>query len=260
MHRLERKQAVASEAWRTLRILSELVDGIDALSRIGPGASVFGSARTKPDDPYYARAERCGRLLVERGFSVITGGGPGIMEAANKGAFEAKGVSVGLNISLPMEQRPNPWQNVELDFRYFFVRKVMFVKYARGFIIFPGGFGTMDEFFEALTLIQTLKIEPFPVVLVGTDFWKGLIDWMRDTLATRYATISASDFDLFHLVDDEEEAVNIVHDVYTGKRSIGEQLPRFRQDAETRETGEGTRGGVTPRRTGLAGDDAPARP
>jgi len=261
MQRFERKQAVAAEAWRTLRILSELVDGIDALSRIGPGVSVFGSARTKPDDPIYAQSMRCGRLLVEQGFAVITGGGPGVMEAANKGAFEASGISVGLNISLPMEQRPNPYQNVELDFRYFFVRKVMFVKYARGFIIFPGGFGTMDEFFEALTLIQTLKIEPFPVVLVGRDFWSGLLDWMRTTLAGKYATISESDFDLFHLTDDVEEAVAIVHDVFTGKRAIGEGLPRFRQDDENRGIGEGTRGGVTPRRSGLADEEnAPAKP
>jgi uncharacterized protein (TIGR00730 family) len=247
MTRNERKQAVANEAWRALRIMSEFVDAVDTMSRVPAGISVFGSARTQPTDPYYQKAIACGRRLVDRGFAVITGGGPGIMEAANKGAMEAGGVSVGLNIALPMEQKPNPYQNIELDFRYFFIRKVMFVKYARGFIIFPGGFGTMDEFFEALTLMQTLKIVPFPVVLIGTEFWSGLLDWFRNTLDKQYHTISPGDFSLFHLTDDVDEAVRIVHDAYHGKLEVAGDLPRFPTDVEAKETGEGTRRGIFPR-------------
>jgi len=246
----EHKRVLAHESWRVFRVMSELVEGIDTLARIGPAVSVFGSARTPPDEPHYAQAVDCGRRLVESGFAVITGGGPGIMEAANKGAIEAGGTSVGLNIALPMEQRPNPFQNVEIDFRYFFVRKVMFVKYARGFIIFPGGFGTMDEFFESLTLMQTLKIVPFPVVLVGKDFWSGLLDWMRSTLDTKYRTIGPDDMQLFSVTDDVEEAVQIVYDTYHGKREVGSWLPRFSGDASTRQ-GEGTRSGVPPRKAGL---------
>lgn len=251
MTRNERKQAVANEAWRALRIMSEFVDAVDTLSRIPPAISVFGSARTKPDDPIYKSATLCGQRLVERGFAVITGGGPGVMEAANKGALEAGGVSVGLNIALPMEQKPNAFQNVELDFRYFFIRKVMFVKYARGFIIFPGGFGTMDEFFEALTLMQTLKIAPFPVVLVGRAFWSGLLDWLKSTLDERYGTISTGDFELFRLTDDVDEAVRIVHESYTGELEVGGDLPRFPTDLEARESGEGTRRGVIPRQSAV---------
>jgi uncharacterized protein (TIGR00730 family) len=187
-------------------------------------------------------------LLVGRGFPVITGGGPGIMEAGNKGALEAGGVSVGLNITLPREQEPNPYQSIELSFRYFFIRKVMFVKYARGFIIFPGGFGTMDEFFEALTLMQTLKIVPFPVVLVGKEFWSGLLDWFRKTLDEKYHTISPGDFKLFHLTDDVDEAVRIVHESFVGTMEVAEGLPRFATDIEARESGEGTRRGIFARR------------
>jgi len=171
---------------------------------------VFGSARTEESDQIYQLAVECGRKLVENDFTVITGGGPGIMEAANRGAYSAAGKSIGLNIDLPMEQDPNPYQTHELNFRYFFVRKVMFVKYACGFINFPGGFGTMDEFFEAVTLIQTLKIEPFPVVCVGTDFWSGLIDWMKSTMLGRYRNISPGDLDLFHVTDSVDEAVEII--------------------------------------------------
>ncbi|MDZ4831959.1 MAG: TIGR00730 family Rossman fold protein [Phycisphaerae bacterium] len=251
MTRNERKQQVANEAWRALRIMSEFVDAVDTMSRIPAGISVFGSARTQPDDPYYLKATDCGRKLVEHGFAVITGGGPGIMEAANKGAIEAGGVSVGLNISLPMEQKPNPFQNIEVDFRYFFIRKVMFVKYARGFIIFPGGFGTMDEFFEALTLMQTMKIAPFPVVLVGRDFWSGLVDWFHKTLNERFHTISTADFALFHLVDDVDDAVKIMHDAYHGRLKVGGDLPRFESDVEARESGEGTRRGVKPRQSAV---------
>src|SRR5690606_36265454 len=160
---------------------------------IEKAVSVFGSARTKPDDPDYKAAEECGRLLAKADFAVITGGGPGIMEAANKGAYEAGGKSIGLNITLPMEQKANPYQNIEIDFRYFFVRKVMFVKYATGFIIFPGGYGTLDEFLESMTLIQTMKVHPFPVVLIGHSFWDGLVDWMRSVLQEKYRTIGPRD-------------------------------------------------------------------
>jgi uncharacterized protein (TIGR00730 family) len=216
----------------------------------GPAISIFGSARLPAGDPYYEKAVRCGAGLVKRDFAVITGGGPGIMEAANKGALEAGGTSIGLNISLPMEQAPNPYQNVELDFRYFFIRKVMFVKYAQGFINFPGGFGTMDEFFESLTLIQTLKVVPFPVVLIGSDFWSGLLDWMRDVMEQKFHNISPEDLDLFHLTDDVEEAIDIVHETHIGKRKAASWLPRFKTDEVEVEMGEGTRLGVEPRRGG----------
>ena len=229
--------------------MAEFVEGFETMTRVGPAVSVFGSARTPETDPYYQRAVECGAKLVEKDFAVITGGGPGIMEAANRGAAQAGGVSVGLNIALPHEQEPNPYQNVELDFRYFFVRKVMFVKYARGFIIFPGGFGTMDEFFESLTLIQTLKVVPFPVVLVGTDFWSGLLDWIRQVMLEKFATISPGDFDLFSVTDSVDEAVRIVHETHVGRRKAGPGLPRFRAD-ETASIGEGTRGGIKPRQRG----------
>ncbi|MEZ6191881.1 MAG: TIGR00730 family Rossman fold protein [Phycisphaerales bacterium] len=204
---LGREAALSRETWRLFRILSEFVDGFEVMSEVGPAVTVFGSARTKPDNPVYQQAVECGKLIVQNDLAVITGGGPGIMEAANKGAFEGGGKSVGLNINLPMEQDPNRFQTHQLDFRYFFIRKVMFVKYACGFICFPGGFGTMDEFFEAITLIQTNKIEPFPVVLIGHDFWDGMIDWMRNTLLEKYRTISPDDLDLFYVTDDVGEAV-----------------------------------------------------
>jgi len=241
------KAALQHEAWRTLRIMSEFVDATDTMVQVGPAVAVFGSARTRPERPEYLQAIECGKHLVQRGFAVITGGGPGIMEAANKGALDGGGVSVGLNISLPFEQKPNPFQSVELTFRYFFVRKVMFVKHARGFIIFPGGFGTMDELFESLTLIQTLKIVPFPVVLVGTAFWKPLLDWMRTTLAEEFGTISQDDFELFHVTDNVEEAVNIVHEVHAGRRLWAPKLPRFASDPAPTEE-EGIRPGIHPRR------------
>ncbi|MBI1304843.1 MAG: TIGR00730 family Rossman fold protein [Phycisphaera sp.] len=250
MERTLRKQSLALESWRALRILSEFVDGVETMSRYPSGVAVFGSARLKPDHPSYAQAELCGKLLAEKGFSVITGGGPGIMEAANKGAKAAGGTSIGLNIVLPMEQQPNPHQSVELEFRYFFVRKVMFVKYARGFIIFPGGFGTMDELFEALTLIQTLKIVPFPVVLVGRAFWGGLLDWMRGTLLEQYGAISAGDFDIFTVTDSVEEAVQVVWEAHIGQRVVAPTLPRFEADEEERISGDGTRGGPRHRRRG----------
>ena len=247
----QHKDALQFESWRVFRIMSEFVEAFDTLSRLGPSVTVFGSARTLPGEPYYQMAIECGSKLAQRGFAVITGGGPGIMEAANRGAHEAGGTSVGLNISLPTEQIPNPYQNVELDFRYFFVRKVMFVKYARGFIIFPGGFGTMDELFEALTLIQTLKVVPFPVILIGSEFWRGLIEWMGNTLERQCHVISPEDMNLFHITDNVDEAVQIVHETSTGQRQIAQQLPRFTTD-EAVPTGEGTRIGVRPRKAGLS--------
>ncbi len=248
----DRKQTLALESWRALRILSEFVDGVETMSKYPMGIALFGSARLASDHPSCLQAEKCARLLVEKGFSVITGGGPGVMEAANKGALEAGGVSIGLNIVLPMEQRPNPYQSVDIEFRYFFVRKVMFVKYARGFIIFPGGFGTMDELFEALTLIQTLKIVPFPVVLIGKDFWSGLLTWMKTVLRDEYATVSPTDFDMFTVTDSVEEAVSIVWEAHIGQRVVAPNLPRFETDAEERQSGDGTRGG--PRHRPRGGD------
>jgi len=194
------------ESWRIFRIMAEFVDAIETLSRVKHAVSIFGSARTKPDDPYYQKAELLARRLVEKGFGVITGGGPGVMAAANKGAAEAGGQSVGMNIRLPFEQKPNPYANVSIDYKYFFIRKVMFVKYAVAYVILPGGFGTMDELFEALTLIQTKRIKGFPVILMGSEYWKGLFDWLRKTML-RDNKISPDDLDLFQMIDDPDEAV-----------------------------------------------------
>ncbi|MFA9477404.1 TIGR00730 family Rossman fold protein [Phycisphaerales bacterium AB-hyl4] len=237
---LEKDTQLGRETWRLFRIVSEFVDGFELMSDIGPAVSVFGSARTPREDPFYRQATACGRKLVEQDFSVITGGGPGIMEAANRGAFEASGTSIGLNIALPMEQKPNDFQTHELSFRYFFVRKVMFVKYASGFICFPGGFGTMDEFFESLTLIQTLKIQPFPVVCVGHAFWDGLIDWMRATLLEKYETISPPDMNLFRVTDDVDEAIQIMVDHRARMTQVGES------SLDETTTAEGTRQGIDP--------------
>jgi len=200
--------ALSRESWRLFRILAEFVDGFETMAAVGPAISVFGSARTKPGDPGYEQARHVAKRICQRGFATITGGGPGIMEAANQGAYECGGTSVGLNIALPQEQSANRYQTHELNFRYFFVRKVMFVKYACGFVIFPGGYGTMDEFFEAITLMQTLKIEPFPVVCIGHDYWDGLIDWLHKTMHQQYQAINAEDLDLFHVTDDIDEAVD----------------------------------------------------
>jgi uncharacterized protein (TIGR00730 family) len=205
-----------SDSWATFKIMAEFVEGFEKMSRIGPCVSIFGSARTKPDNPYYKLAEEVGKKLVEAGFGVITGGGPGIMEAGNKGAKEAGGKSVGLGIELPFEQFFNQYidRDKSINFDYFFVRKVMFVKYAQGFIAMPGGFGTLDELFESLTLIQTHKVAPFPVVLVGTDFWKGLVDWMRDTMCAKEGNISKDDLLMFKIVDTADDAVNYILDFY----------------------------------------------
>ena len=195
-----------NESWRIFRIMAEFVEAIETLSNVERAVSIFGSARLKPDDPYYQKAELLARRLAEKGFNVITGGGPGIMEAANKGAAEAGGKSVGMNIRLPYEQKPNPFANIHLDYKYFFIRKVMFVKYAVAYVIMPGGFGTMDELFEALTLIQTHRIKPFPVILMGSDYWKGLMDWLRKTML-REEKIESDDYSFIQIMDDPEEVV-----------------------------------------------------
>lgn len=204
-----------SDSWQIFKIMAEFVEGFESLSKIGPCVSIFGSARTKPDAVYYQLAEEIARQLTVEGYGVITGGGPGIMEAANKGAKKGGGVSVGLNIELPLEQEANPYIDRDkiIDFDYFFVRKLMFIKYAQGFIVLPGGFGTLDEFFEALTLIQTHKIGRFPVILVGTKFWGGLMDWIKATLLSE-GNIKEEDLDLFKLVDTAEEAVQEIGKFY----------------------------------------------
>jgi len=197
------------DSWRLFHIIAEFVEGFEALAELPPAVTIFGSARAKPEDEVYQKAELIATRLAENGFAVITGGGPGVMEAANKGAALAGGQSVGLNIQLPFEQYPNPYSNLNLSFRYFFVRKVLFVKYAVAYVILPGGFGTMDEFFEAVTLIQTKKIKPFPVILVGTDYWKGLLDWVRETVL-KQGIISPDDLDILHLTDDPDDIVKTI--------------------------------------------------
>lgn len=206
-----------NDSWGIFKIMSEFVEGYERLSQIGPCVSIFGSARTKPDDKNYILAEEIAFELTQNGFGVITGGGPGIMEAGNKGAQRGGGISVGLNIELPFEQSDNPYINkgMSLDFDYFFVRKVMFVKYAQGFIVMPGGFGTLDELFESITLIQTKKIGRFPIILVGCDFWCGLIDWMKKVLLEENATISEEDLNLFRIVDTAEEAIDHLNKFYS---------------------------------------------
>jgi len=202
----------AGESWRVFKIIGEFVEAVEALHRIGPAVSIFGSARTEPKDPTYKKAEELAALFAKEKFAVITGGGGGIMEAANKGAVEAGGTSVGLNINLPFEQHPNPYANVRLDFNYFFIRKVMFVKYAHAYIIMPGGFGTLDEFFEAMTLIQTHRIKPLPVIMVGSDYWSGLFEWMKSRLLVDNR-ISQDDLDIFQIMDDPHEIVKTVKKV-----------------------------------------------
>jgi uncharacterized protein (TIGR00730 family) len=200
---------VHTDPWRVLRIQSEFIDGFGTLAELGPAVSVFGSARTPRDHPLYATAERLGAQLVRAGLAVITGGGPGIMEATNKGAAEAGGVSVGLGIELPFESGLNPYVNLGINFRYFFARKTMFVKYAQGFVVLPGGFGTLDELFEALTLVQTQKVTQFPVVLLDSAYWSGLLDWLRSVAVDR-GTISATDLDTFTIANDADEAVKLM--------------------------------------------------
>ncbi|MEC4117664.1 LOG family protein [Myroides phaeus] len=205
-----------NDSWGIFKIMSEFVNGYEKMGRIGPSVSIFGSARTKKEDPYYKLAEEIAFKISQAGYGVITGGGPGIMEAGNKGAHLGKGVSVGLNIELPFEQHFNPYidQDKNLQFDYFFVRKVMFVKYSQGFVVMPGGFGTLDELFEAITLIQTKKIAKFPIVLVGTEFWGGLIEWIKSTLLEKHSSICPEDMNLIKLVDSADEVVEVLDTFY----------------------------------------------
>ena len=208
---------VHTDPWRVLRIQSEFVEGFGMLAELGPAVSLFGSARTPRDHPEYVLAERIGQALAHAGYGIITGGGPGTMEAANKGCSEAGGVSVGLGIELPFEQGLNEWVDIGINFRYFFARKMMFVKYGQGFVVMPGGFGTLDELFESLVLVQTQKVTQFPVVLVGSDFWAGLLDWIVNTLEPT-KKISASDFDLYHVTDDPDDVVSIIKESEISRR------------------------------------------
>jgi uncharacterized protein (TIGR00730 family) len=205
-----------NDSWGIFRVMSEFVQGYDTLSRIGPCVSIFGSARTPETHPYYKLAQEIAKKLAQRGYGIITGGGPGIMEAANRGAKEGKGPSVGLNIDLPFEQQANPYidNDKSMDYDYFFVRKVMFMKYSQGFVVLPGGFGTLDELFEALTLIQTSKIGRFPIILVNTEYWGGLIDWLKTTMLSE-GKIREEDLDLFKLVDTATEAANLIDEFYS---------------------------------------------
>lgn len=220
-HTREWNEVKTNDSWAIFKIMGEFVSGYEKMSRIGPCVSIFGSARTKPEHKYYKLAESIARKITESGYGVITGGGPGIMEAGNKGAHLSGGTSVGLNIDLPFEQHNNPYIDGDksLDFDYFFVRKVMFVKYSQGFVVMPGGFGTLDELFEALTLIQTHKIDTFPIILVGTDFWKGLIDWIKTVLLEENQNVSPKDLDLIHVVDTEDEVLEILDSFY-GKYNL----------------------------------------
>lgn len=260
-HQAKRIDDVSSkDVWRIFRIMSEFVEGFEEMANIGTAVSIFGSARTKPDHPDYQAAELTSRLLAKSGFSVITGGGPGIMEAANKGAFEAKGKSIGLNITLPQEQEANRYQTISLDFHYFYARKVMFVKYASAFVCFPGGYGTLDEFFETITLIQTLKIEAFPIILYGSHYWSGLTDWIKRQLVPAY--MDPEDADIFRLVDSPQEIVRLVKQGVKKHwwRPIDEELTRILKNGKSSrkgpmsggersaDTGEGTRYGKRPKR------------
>jgi len=234
-------RTAAEETWRIFRIIAEFVEGIEEMSHVGPAVSIFGSSRVGPDDAYYQQATELAAKLAQRGFAIITGGGPGIMEAANKGAFEADGASVGLNIALPEEQVPNRFQSVSLDFHYFFARKVMFVKYASAFVCFPGGFGTMDEFFESMTLIQTGKTPPMKVVLIGRPFWDPLVIWIRKAMLEERGAISPEDLDLFNVTDDVDEAVEQICAHYEAEKKAAR--------AARRMTAEGTVYGVPPQET-----------
>ena len=250
-----------NDSWRIFRIMAEFVEGFEVMANVGTAVSLFGSARTRPNDPFYQQAEETSRLLAKEGLAVITGGGPGIMEAGNKGAFEAGGASIGLNITLPQEQEANRYQTISLDFHYFYARKVMFVKYASAFVCFPGGFGTLDEFFEVLTLVQTLKVEPYPIVLYGSGYWSGLVEWIKAQLHPTF--IDPEDADIFKVVDDPKEAVRLVTrgikkpwwrplDDEARKVTAAPDVARKARPIETAasaDTGEGTRYGSRPRKT-----------
>jgi uncharacterized protein (TIGR00730 family) len=240
---LERAQPPAfldTDPWRALRILSEFVEGFDALAAVGPAVTIFGSARITEGHPSYALARQVAQLLGRQGYAVITGGGPGIMEAANRGCQEGGGLSVGCNIELPQEQGLNPYVDLGVEFRYFFARKMMFVKYADAFIIFPGGYGTLDELFEALTLIQTKKVQNFPVILMGTSYWTGLIDWIKDTLV-RDAAIDPADVDLLRLTDDAAEACDIINAYVTERRRAAAASAPGTKPITADEVGAGAR-------------------
>jgi uncharacterized protein (TIGR00730 family) len=261
------------ESWRIFRIMAEFVEGFEVMAKAGRAVSIFGSARTRPDDPYYKAAEETARLLAKKKFGVITGGGPGIMEAANKGAFEAGGMSIGCNITLPQEQEANKYQTISLDFHYFYARKVMFVKYASAFICFPGGYGTLDEFFEVITLIQTLKVEAFPIILFGSEYWEGLDRWLRDRVRPG-GFIDEEDIDIFKIVDSPREAVKLVeqgvkkhwwHPLDADlQKAVGangdEQQKNPLHGARAAQTGEGTRYGRRAKKTEKAHASAPRKP
>lgn len=217
--------SLVEDLWRIFRVMAEFTEGFQELSTVGPAVSIFGSSRAKPTDKYYKLAEKTASMLVEAGFVVITGGGNGIMEAANKGAAQAGGKSVGLNIELPMEQVPNDYQNLSLHFKYFFCRKVMFLKYAHGFVVFPGGYGTMDEFFEAIMLIQTLKQASFPVILMGSEYWTGLIEWLKDKMLSEHHYIAQDDMSVFTVSDEPEVAIKVIVDFKEAKGPSGITLP-----------------------------------
>jgi uncharacterized protein (TIGR00730 family) len=262
------------DSWRVFRIMSEFVEGFETMQSVGKAVSIFGSARTRHDDPDYLAAQQTARLLAKAGFAMITGGGPGIMEAANKGAFEAGVDSIGLNISLPQEQEANKYQTITLDFHYFYVRKVMFVKYSSAFVCFPGGYGTLDEFFEVITLIQTLKIEAFPIILYDSSYWSGLVDWIREVLISRY--IDSEDIDIFRIVDTPRQ---IVQAVVSGVKkpwwrpldtALDEASDNDRRNDRRRksplagskstDTGEGTRYGYRPKRSDKKHIASPKKP
>ena len=260
----------SADTWRVFRIMAEFVEGFESLANIGKSVTIFGSARTRPEDPYFKAAEDTARLLAKAGFSVITGGGPGIMEAGNKGAFEAGGQSAGLNITLPHEQEGNQYQTITLDFHYFYVRKVMFVKYASAFVCFPGGYGTLDEFFETITLIQTLKIEPFPIILYGSAYWNGLVDWMSKQLVPHF--IDGEDLAIFRVVDDPNEVLEIVKqgqllcwwepkdDALKTPEKVDASGQNPLAGAHASDTGEGTRYGRRAKRPHKKHLDAPKKP
>jgi uncharacterized protein (TIGR00730 family) len=258
------RQALAPDghdSWRVFRIMSEFVEGFEMMAPVGRAVSLFGSARAKPEGKYYADAEETSRLLAKAGFAVITGGGPGIMEAGNKGAFEAGGTSIGLNITLPQEQEANKYQTISLDFHYFYARKVMFVKYASAFVCFPGGFGTLDEFFETITLVQTLKVEPLPIILYGRSFWGGLDGWMREQLMPHY--VDGEDVEIYRIVDSPRDVVQLVKSGVKRPwwQPRDEELKQIAAPAgelagppvvgggESEDTGEGTRYGRRPKQS-----------
>ncbi|MCM0678089.1 TIGR00730 family Rossman fold protein, partial [Micromonospora phytophila] len=250
----ERGDWKSKDAWRALRILSEFVEGFDTLADLPPAVSVFGSARSRPESPECRLAEELGAALARAGYAVITGGGPGVMEAANRGATEAGGLSVGLGIELPFEQGINDWVDLPIDFRYFFARKTMFVKYAQAFVVLPGGFGTMDELFEALTLVQTGKVTRFPVVLMGADYWRGLLDWLRDTMAAD-GKIGAVDLELICVTDDVDAAVRHIVDA---EAALTAELEAVREEAVARNAADQRAAGGAGPRAGTGPGSAPA--